>query len=351
MKPFDNSFITDYRSLTKDRKPDFGNILKILNKEKPSRNTLFEFFLHGELEMWFTDTPVYPDNAFDVEQMRIHAFKAAGYDYCTLPASNFHFPHESSNHGKQSMSVNECSMIWDRESFEKYDWKNPDDFDCRLDRFEIPEGMKILIQGPSGVLENVTFLIGYNNLCYMLVDDPQLVQDVFDAVGSSLLRYYELAVQHDCVGGIFSNDDWGFNTQTMLTIPDMRKYVFPWHKKIAEVAHNANKPVILHSCGYFADIVDDIVDDMKFDGRHSYEDKIISVEDAYDKYADKFAILGGLDLDFVCRSTPEEVYNRACGMLERSKEKGGYGLGSGNSIPNYVPRENYLAMVAAATAN
>ena len=34
--------------------------------------------------------------------------------------------------------------------------------------------------------------------------------------------------------------------------------------------------------------------------------------------------------------------------LNNVHEKGGYALGSGNSIPYYVPQENYLAMIAAA---
>jgi len=38
-------------------------------------------------------------------------------------------------------------------------------------------------------------------------------------------------------------------------------------------------------------------------------------------------------------------------MLERSRERGGFALGSGNSIPNYVPYDNYIAMIAAATMN
>lgn len=40
-------------------------------------------------------------------------------------------------------------------------------------------------------------------------------------------------------GRICSNDDWGFNTQTFLSPSDMRKYVFPWHKKFVEAAHRS----------------------------------------------------------------------------------------------------------------
>ena len=51
----------------------------------------------------------------------------------------------------------------------------------------------------------------------------------------------------------------------------MRRLVFPWHKKIVEAAHSHGKPAVLHSCGYFQDIIEDVIEDMGYDGRHSYE--------------------------------------------------------------------------------
>ena len=32
-------------------------------------------------------------------------------------------------------------------------------------------------------------------------------------------------------------------------------------------------------------------------------------------------------------------------MLEKTEEKGGYALGSGNSIAKFVPLKNYVAMI------
>ena len=87
---------------------------------------------------------------------------------------------------------------------------------------------------------------------------------------------------------------------------------------------------------------------MGFDGRHSYEDVIMPVEDAYDKYGDRIVIMGGIDMNFLVNGTPEDIYARSRAMLERSAEKGNYLLGSGNSIPPYVPVKNYLAMTKAA---
>jgi uroporphyrinogen decarboxylase len=34
-------------------------------------------------------------------------------------------------------------------------------------------------------------------------------------------------------------------------------------------------------------------------------------------------------------------------MLERTWDRGGYALGTGNSVPTYIPDENYFALLAA----
>ena len=91
--------------------------------------------------------------------------------------------------------------------------------------------------------------------------------------------------------------------------------------------------------------MDDIIDDIKFDAKHSFEDVIIPVEQAYEKWGSRIAILGGIDMDFMCRSTPEQIRQRCEAMLAKAATRGGYALGTGNSVPEYVPYCNYLAMI------
>ena len=195
-------------------------------------------------------------------------------------------------------------MIQDWESLAAYPWPDPDAADYGiLDVLaeDLPAGMKIICNGPGGVLENAIEIVGYERLCYWLADDPELVREIFQGVGSRLVRFYERVAAHPAVGACIDNDDWGFKTQTMFSPPQMREFVFPWHRQIAEVVHAAGKPLILHSCGHFERIIDDMVE-IGIDGRHSYEDTILPVEDAYERYHDHFAILGGIDLDFICRA-------------------------------------------------
>ncbi|MDD2361513.1 MAG: uroporphyrinogen decarboxylase family protein [Oscillospiraceae bacterium] len=333
-----------------NRQPEFQNLLKVLRCEVPKRPTLFEFFMNIPLYEKLAGRKEHYNSYLDIMKLIIDAYRNAGYDYATVYASDFKFSINNKEH-KSTLSLNEGMVITDRASFDAYDWPDPESFDySRLEKIEdyLGDNMKLMIMGPDGVLENVTKLVGYDNLCYMLFDDPELVQEIFDSVGSRLVKYYEIAAQYNSVGVLISNDDWGFNSQTLLSVDDLRKYVFPWHKRIVEVIHKASKPAVLHSCGYMNDVMEDIITYMGFDGKHSYEDNILSVEESYKRWGGRIAILGGIDVNFLITSSEEEITKRCRNMIDTSMEDGGYALGSGNSIPDYIPYEKFMAMIKSA---
>ena len=174
--------------------------------------------------------------------------------------------------------------------------------------------------------------------------DEELATRIFDEVGSRLLKLYEICSALQPVGALIVNDDWGFKTQTMLDPDSMRRFIFPWHRRIVETIHQNGKFAILHSCGNLSDVIDDIVDDLKFDAKHSYEDIILPVEQAWLQWHERIAVMGGIDMDFLVRSTSGDIRQRCLKMLELTGSKA-YALGSGNSIPTYVPIPNYLAMI------
>ena len=335
------------------REPDFNNLLAVLERRTPSRPTLFEFFLNEPLyRKLVPEFEPLPENPQAWVEAIIQANFRVGYDFTNLVIPNFSFTSNLVTRRRdQSVSMDEGSVLHNRADFQSFPWPDPDLADYEiLNRLGtiLPKGMKLIAYGPGGVLENVVELVGYEASCMLIHDQPDLAQDIFAEVGSRLVRYYERAVRYDSVGACISNDDWGFKTQTMFSPKDMRKYVFPWHKRIVETVHAAGKPVILHSCGHFQRIIEDVIEDMGFDGRHSYEDCIMPVEDFYERYHERIAILGGIDLDFVCREPPEVVYGRSRAMLARAESRGSFALGTGNSVPDYVPDSNFFALIRAA---
>ena len=346
-----------------NRKPDIENLYKVLKKQEPSRPTLFELFMNRPLyerlagrkldtpeSARFDDQATAEKAALENLKLVVEAYTAAGYDYATTHGSSFMF--ESDRHlEKNTLSLNDGFVITDDKSFEEYCWPNPSDFDfSRLESIRpfLPDGMKLMVMGPCGVLENVIMLTGYDNLCYMLFDNPELVKAIFKKTGEILYKYYEIALEYDTVGLLMSNDDWGFNHQTFISPADMRELVFPWHKKYVDLAHLKNIPAVLHSCGYAKDIMDDVIQTIGFDGKHSFEDNIVTVEDSYELYHNKIAILGGIDLNFIIQKSEQEITKRCRDMLKRTQGRGGYALGTGNSVPEFIPQDNFIALLKAA---
>jgi uroporphyrinogen decarboxylase len=94
--------------------------------------------------------------------------------------------------------------------------------------------------------------------------------------------------------------------------------------------------------------MNDLIDDVKIDGKHSYENNIIPVQDFQLRYGGRIAVLGGLDLNILGASSPEDVRAKTRALIETCGSRGRYAIGSGNSIPSYVPVDNYLSMVDEA---
>ena len=62
-------------------------------------------------------------------------------------------------------------------------------------------------------------------------------------------------------------------------------------------------------------------------------------------YGNRIGLIGGIDMDILCRGSEGEIRRRVRETLNVCQRGGGYCLGSGNTIANYMPAENYLAML------
>jgi uroporphyrinogen decarboxylase len=85
------------------------------------------------------------------------------------------------------------------------------------------------------------------------------------------------------------------------------------------------------------------------DAKHSNEDIIAPFDDWIRLYGQRIGLLGGIDVDILCQKSPVEITEIVYEKGRRYRTSAnGYALGSGNSIPEYVPVEGYLAMIEAA---
>jgi len=175
------------------------------------------------------------------------------------------------------------------------------------------------------------------------------VKAVIDKMAGYTYRMYEIAAANESVEILWHGDDLGFKTATMLSPEILRQLVFPWFKKYSALAHKNNKRFWVHCCGYKDEIMSDFIDDIKIDALHSFEDSCCPVTDYKRKYGDKLGIIGGVDVDKLCRLGEDNLRDYIRGILDVCMDGGRYALGSGNSITNFVPVKNYLIMLDEAS--
>ncbi len=238
---------------------------------------------------------------------------------------------------------------WD--DLERYPWPEIQPSTFRRYAYlndHLPEGMGLLVCHGGGIYEHLAALFSYEGLCYALYDQPDLVRAVAERLGELMLRFYEHLVELDRVVAIFPGDDMGFRTATLIPPAALRAYTLPWHRRYAALAHAHDLPYLLHSCGNLTEIMDVLIDDVGIDAKHSFEDAIVPVWEMQARYGDRIAMLGGLDVDILARQSPEGVRQRVRDIIARCHPRGRFCIGSGNSIPSYVPLENYLAMIDEA---
>jgi len=249
--------------------------------------------------------------------------------------------------GKRNWMEEHNGPIQSWEDFEKYPWPDVGNIDfSSLEWMEnhIPENMGCY-ELTGSILERLTWLMGYETLCMKIYDDLELIDAICEKVGFFYKKYTEILCNFKCIPLIWGSDDMGFRTSTLVSPEFLRKKIFPWHKVCAEIAHRANKPYLIHSCGKLDEIMDDLIDYIKIDAKHSFEDTIMDVVESYRLYSDGISILGGIDVDFLCRSDEESIRKRVRETLEICMQGKGYCLGTGNSVANYIPLDNYLTML------
>ena len=231
--------------------------------------------------------------------------------------------------------------------FEKYPWPDPAKLGTEsLEWYSanLPEDMCIYA-GCHSVFENVTWLMGYETLCYAIFDQPDLVDAMFEKIGSILLQAAHVLVQFPRVEIMFGGDDMGYKTGTMVQASVLKEKSLPWHKKMAKVAHDNGRVYLLHACGNLTEIMDALIDDVKLDGKHSFEDAIEPLPVAKKRWGDRLALIGGVDVDLLCRGTEQQIRAKVREVVKACQQGGGFCLGSGNTVANYVPVRNYLVML------
>jgi uroporphyrinogen decarboxylase len=354
-----------------ERKPDFERFRKSVTKNEPGPVSVGDIFADVETVGNFLKEPVV--NYLKLAETELkpslndlwwgYKFVGQTIRFCCLAGWDYAFcfslipfkgmaPQIADNtsgevkDGKRGWLNDNQGPVMNWDDFNRFPW--PDDVKAinamsRTMAKRVPEGMKVMVI-PGGIFEWTTWLMGMVPFSYALADQPDLVDAILNKVTDLIRRIVEDIMTEPNVGGIFMGDDLGFYSGTFVSPKVLREKFLPRTRQIVDITHSHGGVFVLHSCGNMYAVMDDIVA-MGVDAKHSYEDKIMPVEDVYQKWGGKIGIIGGVDMDIMAKGTEQEVRKRTREILDRCAAKGRYVLGTGNSVANYIPLKNYLGMI------
>ena len=335
-------------------KPDFNRLRKVLLRlGEPDIVPFYELLADQEVICAATGKTSYPENAVDF-------FYSHGFDFVPLSLRiDYNLPTlAASDTAELSKKTREFydennGVIQTREDFDSFNWPSVNSDIIRHAKKTtdmLPDGMKAILHFRS-VFENVCFIMGLVPLSYAVYDNLQLVLDIIEKLGNNMLNLMKLCLNEldiKKIGAFTLCEDMGYLSGTMLDPDFLRKFIFPWEKKAVDFSHDHDIPVILHSCGNLKDVMDDLIDYVGFDAKHSFEDKIMPVCEAKKIYGNRIALLGGADMNVICTSDEIQLREYVRNIIKCCAPGGAYAFGTGNSVANYVPLENYRIMLDEA---
>lgn len=189
-------------------------------------------------------------------------------------------------------------------------WFDPDndvDYDSvrrDLAFYKESRGRFCYIQTP-GILEHFNGIFGIqNHLMYLLLYPDELMELYARQVEWN--KHFINHVSKLGVDMIHISDDWGSQKEMLISPKMWREMIYPNIKEIVDYAHLNGCFCSLHSDGCITKALDGVVD-LGLDLIHPWQENANMPYDIYlDKYQDKFATMGGINVQNALGIMPRE---------------------------------------------
>ncbi|MCL2646313.1 MAG: hypothetical protein FWD61_04805 [Phycisphaerales bacterium] len=337
--------------------PDFARFRDVLLlKRAVKRPPLFDFHIAPAHKSAVLGRP-YEGPRDDAE-----FFRFAGYDYVQM---TFGIPHTElieAEHAEQQRQATQTRGIHSRviQSYEHFRSRRWSWFDAAegnlaavTDRLQCLEnlakldlhGMKIMYH-TADIFTLAWMMIGFDEFCLASVEQPEYIDAVMGSLAQAAENITRRAIEiaGNEIGVFLYSDDIAYTEGLMLSPEFFRKHLFPAMGRLTALLAKIDAPTIYHSDGRLFQVFDDLAA-IGIRGIQPLEPKSMDPLEIKRNWPGKFCLAGNIDLDLMCRGTPEQVEAHVREKIDRLNVNGGYMPGVSNTVPFYVKTENYLRMI------
>ena len=189
-------------------------------------------------------------------------------------------------------------------------------------------------------LDPIMMDLGFENMCYKLHDDVDLIKNMLERYVGYYSKLDELYSKMPEIDFIWVGEDIAYNTGTYVRPKVFRELFLPYFKRITD---NIKKPWIYHSDGNILPVLDDLLT-LGMDAIHPLQPGAMDIYEVKKTYGSKVTLVGSVDLTTLTDGTEEDVVNEVNHLMDACSIGGRYMLSSSNSLACYLNPNNVLAM-------
>ncbi|MBI2437347.1 MAG: hypothetical protein HYV36_00830 [Lentisphaerae bacterium] len=201
-----------------------------------------------------------------------------------------------------------------------------------------------LLGGVQGPLTTAWLLMGYENICVALYEDPDLLTEIFRMSNEFFKEAARESVAAGCVG-MWVSEDLGDSHGGFFKPEHYREYLLPPFTELVDYIAGLGVPVLLHACGCIAAYLNDLAQTRIAAVHPLQRTARMDLRAVKEKYGKRFCLIGNIDssrtLPF---GTPAEVADEVREAIDIAAPGGGYILASDHSLHDGIPIPNIIEM-------
>ena len=231
-------------------------------------------------------------------------------------------------------------------TLKKYTFPDPlapavfSDVPKKIDQFK--DRFRVFVVGFS-LYERAWTLRGLQTLLMDFYDNPQFVHELLNTIADYNITQIKAAVKYD-IDAIRFGDDWGQQHGLQMGPKLWHEFIYPELKRMYKAVKDADKYVIIHSCGDVDELFDDLIE-IGVNCFNPFQPEVMDVATLIPQYRGRLAFYGGMSTQKTLPyGSVEDVRRETQKLLELGRD-GGYIFSPAHDVPKDVPLENMLAML------
>ncbi len=237
------------------------------------------------------------------------------------------------------------------EQLDDYPWPDPQNIDFTGDIETLRNAGDVYrLSGLwSPFFHQMAGFFGMEEYFIKMYTHPELIHEATARMVDFYLEGTRLFFQEagDVVDSFFFGNDFGSQLDLLVAPEQFEEFIFPYFKKLTNMAHDCGKHVFLHSCGSIYKVIPNLID-LGVEVLHPLQARAANMEaEKLQQFKGQITFFGGIDTqDLLINGTPQQIKDDVHRVIDALGPRLIVSPSHEALLPN-VPPENILAMSEA----